>query len=354
VPGPIAAAAVAPLAASVPLRRPPSSPRRAARLFVVAGLVLVALAASAGPASAVAGVAWPTQSSGDRGTDVVAIQYLVRARLAAAATGAVLPPADGQFRSATDTAVRAFQSANGLTPNGVVAWATWGKLIQRIGRGASGDAVRALQVELVEKVRAPIPVSGSFGAATEAAVIAFQRHMGLARTGVVDTATWRALAWHYETPRFGAPGLCDYSVGNGAANWGTAEAIAVLESVGRTISSLGFGRVAVGDVSFEHGGPIPGHVTHQRGLDVDVRPLRRANSQCSIAGTTWRSTAYDRAATRAMIQRFRGYAPGHIKLIYFNDPVLIREGLTTWHSGHDDHVHVRFCEATHPLSTYDC
>ena len=33
-----------------------------------------------------------------------------------------------------------------------------------------------------------------------------------------------------------------------------------------------------------------------------------------------------------------------MKLIYFNDPVLISEGLTTWYTGHDDHLHVRYCE----------
>jgi hypothetical protein len=197
-------------------------------------------------------------------------------------------------------------------------------------------------------------VSGSFGAATEAAVIAFQRRMGLARTGVVDTTTWRALAWHFELPRFSPTSLCDYSVGNGPANWGTAEAIASLEAVGRTVFSLGYGRVAVGDVSFEFGGPIRGHESHRVGLDVDVRPLGRANDQCGVAGTTWRSTAYDRAATRTMIQKLRAYAPGHIKLIWFNDPVLIGEGLTTWHTGHDDHLHVRFCEAIDPLAAYDC
>jgi hypothetical protein len=55
-----------------------------------------------------------------------------------------------------------------------------------------------------------------------------------------------------------------------------------------------------------------------------------------------------------MIQKFRSYAAGHVMLIYFNDPVLIDEGLTTWHTGHDDHVHVRLCEATDPLAAYDC
>ena len=57
---------------------------------------------------------------------------------------------------------------------------------------------------------------------------------------------------------------------------------------------------------------------------------------------------YDRAATRALIKMIRAAAPGHVKLIYFNDPVLIREGLTTWYSGHDDHLHIRYCEPSYP------
>jgi len=34
--------------------------------------------------------------------------------------------------------------------------------------------------------------------------------------------------------------------------------------------------------------------------------------------------------------------------------VLIREGLTRWYSGHDDHLHVRYCEPYHPVATYRC
>ena len=52
------------------------------------------------------------------------------------------------------------------------------------------------------------------------------------------------------------------------------------------------------------------------------------------------------AATRALIKAIRAAAPGHVKLIYFNDPVLIGEGLTRWFNGHDDHLHVRYCEAS--------
>jgi peptidoglycan hydrolase-like protein with peptidoglycan-binding domain len=317
------------------------------------GLVLVALIVSATPAAAVSGARWPVQSLGDRGTNVLAIQLLVRDRVGPGADPASIPPADGVFGTATDTAIRRFQSANGLVRNGIVASSTWIRLTRGLVLGSTGDAVRALQVELVEKRRAAVAVDGVFGASTETAVLAFQAHMALPRTGGVNSATWRALTWHYELPRFNATSLCDYSVGNGLANWGTAEAIDNLEATGRRIFRAGYGRIAVGDVSLEHGGNIAGHETHERGLDIDVRPLRKANDQCTHR-TVWTSSAYDRAATRAMVKAFRALGRGHVKLIYFNDPVLIREGLTRWHSGHDDHLHVRFCEAIDPLSAYDC
>jgi hypothetical protein len=63
---------------------------------------------------------------------------------------------------------------------------------------------------------------------------------------------------------------------------------------------------------------------------------------------------YERTATRALVKAIRAAAPGHVKLIYFNDPVLIREGLTRYYPGHDDHVHVRYCERVYPLAAYDC
>lgn len=343
--------------------RPPSPTLRprSARARRVAAIVLplVVLLAAAGPVAAISGIAWPVQNLGDRGSDVLAIQRLLRARLATLPPPApedpapTVPPADGLFRTSTDQAVRELQAARGLSVTGIVDGPTWGALIRTLDRGDEGEAVLALQMQLVEKRRAAIQVDGIFGLATESAVKSLQRHFGLTQTGVVNTSTWRALVWHFELPRFSSAGLCDYSVGNGAANWGTAETIGVLEAVGRTTVALGYGRVAVGDISFEHGGDIPGHVSHERGLDVDVRPMRRANDQCTW-GSRWTFSTYDRTATRTLIKKFRALAPGHIKLIYFNDPVLIEEGLTRWYSGHDDHIHVRFCEKWHPVAAYDC
>ncbi len=86
---------------------------------------------------------------------------------------------------------------------------------------------------------------------------------------------------------------------------------------------------------------------------MDIRPIRKAGNQCSF-GTNWRLSSYSRTLTRALIKDIRAAAPGHVKLIYFNDPVLIREGLTVHFPGHDDHLHIRYCEHAYPLKTYRC
>jgi hypothetical protein len=207
---------------------------------------------------------------------------------------------------------------------------------------------------LNSKRSAKLTFDGVYGSMTHAAVATFQRHMGSEVTGHVGPNTWRRLLWHFELPQWGpTTGLCDYREVNANANWGTAAAIAQLEAAAKQIYDAGHGRVALGDIGFEHGGDILDHQTHERGLDLDIRPMRNAENQCSY-GTTYRSTAYDRSATRALVKAIRAAAPGHVKLIYFNDPVLIREGMTTQYPNHDDHLHVRYCEPWHPSSTYRC
>src|SRR4029079_14544197 len=135
---------------------------------------------------------------------------------------------------------------------------------------------------------------------------------------------WRTLVWHYEEPVFSSSALCDYDP-PANANWGTAEMIATLQAAGATMVTSGYGRVAVGDLSYEHGGDHPEHDTHEVGLDADLRPMKKANDQCS-GGTRWNLSAYDRAATRALARAIRDATPGHVKEILFNDPVLIGEG----------------------------
>lgn len=315
------------------------------------GLLLLAIALVGlvpAPAHAYANAFFPTQSSGNRGADVLAIQYLLQHHGQSA-------PADGVFGAATVTAAKAFQTAKGLGADGIVGPQTWGALVPTVRQGDSGNAVKALQVELNAKRRLSLPVDGVFGTAVKDAVSAFQSHAGIGADGIVGPITWRNLTWHYDYPDFAA-NLCDQDPdGNGtAANWAAAAAVAQLEQAARSFAGTGQGKVPYGDAGFEHGGDIPGHGSHQAGMDIDVWPIRTDSAQCTAGRITWQSTTYDRAATRQLVQAIRAAAPGHVRYIWFNDPTLISEGLTAEWPAHDNHLHVRYCEKVHPSSTYTC
>jgi peptidoglycan hydrolase-like protein with peptidoglycan-binding domain len=298
--------------------------------FVPSTLVIALTLSSMSSIYAFPNAFFHTLSEGNRGTDVKALQFILNIG------------ADGVFGSGTKSAVVSFQSHKGLIPDGIVGPATWGKLIVTLRRNNNNNAVKALQTILNAKRNAGLTVDGDFGAATETAVKNFQSHAGITPDGVVGPTTWKNLIWHFEYADFSA-NLCDQDPdGNGLANWGVASTVAQLEEASRRFSIYGKGKVPVGDISHEHGGDIIGHASHELGVDVDVWPIRTDNQQCSAGRITWQSSTYDRTATRRLIQAIRDSAPHHVALIFFNDPVLISEGLTTHYPNHDNHLHVRY------------
>ena len=307
------------------------------KLLVRSALLLGAVSAlvlgSVPPAQAFSQAFFHTLSTGNRGVDVLAAQYLLQARNISVA-------ADGIFGSGTATAVRSFQAGSGLAQDGVVGPQTWDALVLTVHQGSTGPAVRAVQLQLNKKRRLSLAVDGVFGSGTAAAVRSFQTHAGISADGVVGATTWRNLIWHYAYPSF--VGMCDQDPdGNGTANWGTGSAIGQLEA-GVARFGSGNGPVPLGDVSFEHGGDIPGHASHALGVDADVWPIRTDSAQCTAGRITWQSSTYDRAATRALVQAVRATAPGHVVLVFFNDPTLIAEGLTSSYPNHDNHLHIRY------------
>lgn len=110
---------------------------------------------------------------------------------------------DGIAGPLTRRAIRRFQRAKGLEPDGVVGRRTRAAFGRRFGgplfgtrlleRGATGFDVSVLQFLLAQRGFSPGSPDASFGPVTEDLVRRFQRRMGLSPDGIVGRQTRAAL-----------------------------------------------------------------------------------------------------------------------------------------------------------------
>lgn len=154
---------------------------------------------------------------GSRGSDVTLMQnYLNSIRSVFPVIPAIT--VDGVFGTRTEAAVIAFQRLFGLTPDGVIGRNTWDKIVYVYNNkpnvaaptypgtalriGSRGNNVTLMQ-KYLNTIRTQYPsipavtADGIFGPATEAAVMAFQRIMGLAADGVIGLNTWNSIVSSY-------------------------------------------------------------------------------------------------------------------------------------------------------------
>src|SRR6266702_708013 len=134
---------------------------------------------------------WPVVQQGSQGHPVPALQYLLRDR-------GHHVTVDGIFGPKTEAAVEEFQHADQLRVDGIVGPQTWGALVIVVASGSTGDAVRGVQEEFRFRALSGDParalaVDGVFGPKTMAAVLGFQRALGITADGIVGPVTWRAL-----------------------------------------------------------------------------------------------------------------------------------------------------------------
>ena len=129
---------------------------------------------------------YPTLSIGSTGANVTSLQHLLTYRGYSTA-------ADGNFGSGTKAAVQAFQSSRGLSADGVAGPNTFSALVATVRQGDSGQAVQALQVQLIKHGYSSIVKDGVFGSATNTAVRSFQSGHGLGVDGIVGPNTWTEL-----------------------------------------------------------------------------------------------------------------------------------------------------------------
>jgi hypothetical protein len=90
----------------------------------------------------------------------------------------------------------------------------------------------------------------------------------------------------------------------------------------------------VNDTSLPHGGDTPMHHGHEAGLASDIRLPHKDGT---VGGITVKSSAYDRAAMRALIHAF--LAQKLASRVFLSDDILVTEGLCQAVQGHLNHAH---------------
>ena len=197
---------------------------------------------------------------------------------------------------------------------------------------------------------ATLVVDGLFGTGTKNAVIAFQQHRGLTQDGVVGPTTLKHLLWHYERVKDTSTTCRTYPAWYEREEWGHGTTVAAVMKAAYYLKAY-WPRVElpIWDLSYEHGGRL-GHQSHQRGMDMDIGVITTNNGHCSGRSANRWSSNYSWTATSRLVTDLRKGADwntdGMISLIYFNDTRVKNDqpsNLIRSYSGHDDHLHARYC-----------
>jgi penicillin-insensitive murein endopeptidase len=120
--------------------------------------------------------------------------------------------------------------------------------------------------------------------------------------------------------------------------------LSVIFWVEREWQALDDRKFGIGNISLANGVKYE-HATHRKGIEMDIRPVRKDHMTGQAARCLYKDKAiYDREATIKVVRLFLRHPL--VKLIYFNDKEL-REAagprVLPW-PHHDDHLHVGLLE----------
>ena len=127
-----------------------------------------------------------------------------------------------------------------------------------------------------------------------------------------------------------------YGYGANSRRYGIRQTVEALQEVGRVWALRGnVPRIGIGDISLRGGGDISGHASHEKGIDVDIRPLTNNGAE---SPTTYQNSNYSRELTQELCDLIHANGKLAVQFIFFNDPNV--ESVRPY-QGHDNHLHVR-------------
>lgn len=124
------------------------APARMAAVLTLAGMLIGGLGAAI-PSARAAGEQWPTPHRTDGGLNVRGVQAFLTERGYPVAIS-------GYFGWRTEAALQRFQRAAGLAADGIAGPRTWPKLVITLRQGSRGESVKVLQGKLAIPYRVAI------------------------------------------------------------------------------------------------------------------------------------------------------------------------------------------------------
>jgi penicillin-insensitive murein endopeptidase len=103
-------------------------------------------------------------------------------------------------------------------------------------------------------------------------------------------------------------------------------------------------KFGIGNISLANGIRYE-HATHMKGIEMDIRPVRKDHMTGQAARCSYRDAIYDREGTVKLVRLFLQHPL--VKVIYFNDKelraIVGSPHVVPWPK-HDDHLHVGLWE----------
>lgn len=104
-------------------------------------------------------------------------------------------------------------------------------------------------------------------------------------------------------------------------------------------------KFGIGNISIAEGLAYDKHVSHRKGIEMDLRPLRKDKLEGQCARVSRFDDVYDRDATIKLIRLFLRHPM--VTKVFFNDGEVqkaIAGGRVRSLQGHDDHLHIKIRE----------
>jgi penicillin-insensitive murein DD-endopeptidase len=105
-------------------------------------------------------------------------------------------------------------------------------------------------------------------------------------------------------------------------------------------------KFGIGNISVANGFKYD-HATHMKGIEMDIRPVRKDKVVGQAARCSRFDSVYDREATIKLVRLFLQHP--RIRIIYFNDDKVQKAcgpGRVKSCRDHDDHLHIEILEST--------